>query len=92
MEIFLELAKSWGAPGVLALILWWQLEKGEKREATLGTRVQLLENKIMENYDERISAADQITTALLSSAHNAKELTDAVHKVLEALSNMRRTR
>jgi len=85
MEIFLELAKSWGAPGVLALILWWQLEKGEKREATLGIRVQLLENKLTENYDERIEAANQQTTALLSAAQSTKELIKVVEKLQEAI-------
>lgn len=96
MEIFLELAKAWGPPGLLAMVLWWQLDKAEKREAehrtfaltregTLGARIQLLENKLMENYDERIEAANQQTTALLTSAQSTKELIKVVEKLQEAI-------
>lgn len=89
MEIFTELAKAWGPPGLLALILWWQLDKAEKREATAVQRVQLLENKLIESYDERIEAANQQTTALLTSAQATKELIKVVEKLQEAIQKRR---
>lgn len=89
MEIFTELVKAWGPPGLLALILWWQLEKAEKREAAAALRIQLLENKLTENYDERIEAAGQQTTALLTSAQSTKELTRVVEKLQEAVQKRR---
>lgn len=85
MEIFTELAKAWGPPGLLALILWWQLEKAEKREGMTLQRNQLLENKLTETYDERIAAANQQTTALLTSAQATKELIKVVEKLQEAV-------
>lgn len=101
MEIFLELAKTWGPPGLLAIVLWWQLEKAEKREtaaivifaareAVKDARIQLLENKIIESYDERISAADQVTTALLTSAAKSGELALLVKQLLELTQKHRR--
>lgn len=89
MEIFIELTKAWGPPGLLAIILWWQLEKAEKREANAAARNQLLENKLTENYDERIIAADQQTTALLTSAQATKELIKVVEKLQEAVQKRR---
>lgn len=85
MEIFTELAKAWGPPGLMALILWWQLDKAEKREAAALQRCQLLDNKLTENYDERIEAANQQTTALLVSAQSTKELIKVVEKLQEAV-------
>lgn len=85
MEFFLEIVKGWGPPGVLALILWWQLEKGEKREQALAMRNQLLENKLTENYDERIEAANQQTTALLTNAQATRELSKIVEKLESAV-------
>lgn len=96
MEIFLELAKAWGPPGLLAIVLWWQLDKSEKRElstkeqwredlAVKDTRIQLLENKLTESYDERIAAAEQITTAMLKSAESSGALAESVHKLEEQI-------
>lgn len=87
--LILELMKAWGPPGLLALILWWQNLRGEKREAAQGLRIQLLENKLTENYDERIEAANQQTTALLTSAQATKELIKMVEKLQEAVQRRR---
>lgn len=87
--LFLEFAKAWGPPGFLALILWWQLARAEKREEAQGMRIQLLENKLTENYDERIEAANQQTTALLTSAQSTKELIKVVEKLQEAVQKRR---
>lgn len=89
MEIFTELAKVWGPPGLIALVLWWQLDKAEKREANGAARNQLLENKLTENYDERIEAANQQTTALMTSAQSTKELIKVVEKLEEAVKKRR---
>lgn len=89
MEIFTELAKAWGPPALLALVLWWQLDKSEKREANCLARNQLLENKLTENYDERIEAANQQTTALMTSAQSTKELIKVVEKLEEAVKRRR---
>lgn len=89
MEIFTELAKAWGPPGLIALVLWWQLDKAEKREANGAARNQLLENKLTENYDERIEAANQQTTALMTSAQSTKELIKVVEKLEEAVKKRR---
>lgn len=88
-SLFLDLVKAWGAPALLALILWWQLEKAEKREANGAARNQLLENKLTENYDERIEAANQQTTALMTSAQSTKELIKVVEKLEEAVKKRR---
>lgn len=88
-SLFLDLIKAWGAPALLALILWWQLDKAEKREALAGQRIILLENKISESYDERIEAANQQTTALLTSAQATKELIAVVEKLKEAVQKRR---
>ncbi len=85
MEIIIDLAKSWGPPGLLAVLMYWQLEKAEKREEALQQRMQLLDNKLTENYDERIEAANQQTTALLTSAQATKELIKVVEKLQEAI-------
>lgn len=85
MEIFIEVVKSWGPPGLLALIMWWQLEKAEKREETLHLRNQLLENKLLESYDERIEAASQITEAMISTSTSSKELKATVDRLMEQL-------
>lgn len=89
MEIFIEFAKSWGAPGLMALILWWQLDKSEKREGTKDIRIQLLENKLMESYDERIDSAEQVTTALMSNAASSRDQTEVMKKAIDALHKRR---
>ena len=64
MDIATELLKAWGPPGVITIILWIMLRKSEEREEKKDTRIQLLENKLTESYDERIEAAEQVSTAI----------------------------
>jgi hypothetical protein len=68
MDIAQELLKAWGPPGLIAVILWAMLFKSEKREEKKDTRIQMLENLLIESYDERISAADTISNAIHSNA------------------------
>lgn len=74
---------------LFAVLLWWQLDKAEKREANCMARNQLLENKLTENYDERIEAANQQTTALMTSSQSTKELIKVVEKLEEAVKKRR---
>lgn len=89
MEIFTDLAKTWGPPGLLALVLWWQLDKSERREATKDTRIQLLENKLIESYDERIEAASQVTEAVFSAASSSREMKEMLQKLVGSLEKRR---
>ena len=88
-NVILEFLKGWGPPGMMALVLWWELSKSEKREHAAGMRIQLLENKLTENYDERIEAATQQTTALLTSAQATRELIEVVEKLQDAVQKRR---
>ena len=78
MDILLELIKAWGPPGALAALMWVMLRKSEDREAKKDNRIQLLENKLIENYDERIEAASQIAEAL---TNNSMALTALTHEL-----------
>ena len=77
-----------GVAGVICLILLYQLHKSEKREEKKDMRIQLLENQLIESYDERISAADRIGDAIHDSANAANNAARA----LDALSMEIRTR
>ncbi len=68
MDLAQELLKAWGPPGLIAVILWVMLFKSEKREEKKDTRIQMLENLLIESYDERISAAETISHAIHSNA------------------------
>jgi hypothetical protein len=78
VEVVLELIKAWGPPGALAALMWVMLRKSEDREAKKDNRIQLLENKLIENYDERIEAASQIAEAL---TNNSVALTALTHEL-----------
>ena len=78
MEIILEVIKAWGPPGALALLMWVMLRKSEEREAKKDARIQLLENQLIESYDERISAADRMGDAIHSSANAASNAAKAL--------------
>lgn len=58
-ELAQEITKL-GIAGVICLVLLWVIYKSEKREAAKDQRIQMLENKLTESYDERIAAADSI--------------------------------
>lgn len=70
-----------GVAGIICILLLWQLYKSEKREEKKDTRIQWLENQLIESYDERIAAADRIGDAIHDSAtasNNAAKALDAL--------------
>lgn len=67
-QIVQEIVKVFGPAGLISLVLLYALRKSELREEKKDERIQLLENKLMENYDERIAAADAVSDALVESA------------------------
>lgn len=73
MDLTQELLKL-GPAGLICVILWWALYKSEQREAKKDIRIQMLENKLTESYDERILAADRIAEAI----HGTKNALDAL--------------
>lgn len=85
MELILDVIKQWGPPGIAALIMWVMLTKSEKREAAKDTRIQMLENQLIESYDERISAADRIGDAIHVSATAANNAADALKNLTHEL-------
>ncbi len=81
MELILEVVKTWGPPGIAALIMWVMLKKSEEREAKKDLRIQLLENQLIESYDERIAAADRMGDAIHLSSNaqvNAAKALDSL--------------
>jgi len=68
VDVAQELLKAWGPAGLVALILWIMLQRSEKREEKKDLRIQMLENLLTESYDERISAADSMATAIHGNA------------------------
>jgi hypothetical protein len=77
-SLFLELLKTWGPPGLLCLVLYWALTKGETREKAKDERIQLLENKLTESYDERVTIADQMAAAQVKLAAALTDLTNEI--------------
>lgn len=72
---------AWGPPGILAVLMWYFLRKSEEREKLKDTRIQMLENLLIESYDERIEAADRIGDAIHGSAvaaNNAAKALDSL--------------
>lgn len=49
-----------GTAGAICIVLLWVIFKSEQREKAKDARIQMLENKLNESYDERIAAADTI--------------------------------
>lgn len=78
MDIVLEILKQYGPPGVVALVMFMMLQKSEAREAKKDIRIQLLENQLIESYDERISAADRMGDAIHLSANAAANAAKAL--------------
>ena len=68
MDVVIELLKTFGPSGVVGIILWVMLKKSEDRESKKDTRIQLLENQLRESYDERVEAADRLSSALHGNA------------------------
>lgn len=70
-----------GIAGLICIVLWIMLVKSEKREEKKDMRIQMLENQLIESYDERIAAADRIGDAIHGSAaaaNNAAKALDAL--------------
>ncbi len=63
--------------------MWVMLKKSEEREAKKDTRIQLLENQLIESYDERISAADRIGDAIHLSANAASNAAKAIDSLTD---------
>lgn len=80
--IIVDIAKAWGPPSLIAVILWAMLTKSEKREEAKDKRIQLLENLLIESYDERIEAADRISEAIHTSASATSNLTTKIDSLL----------
>lgn len=78
MDLIQDFLKIWGPPGILAVIMWVMLRKSEDREAKKDTRIQLLENQLMESYGERIEAATQISEALHGNSIALVALTNEI--------------
>jgi hypothetical protein len=81
VDYVLEVIKSYGPPGIIAVILWVMLYKSEQREFKKDARIQLLENQLIESYDERIVAADRMSDAIHLSAN-------AVANAVKAVDNL----
>lgn len=82
MDFILEVVKQWGPPGVLALLMWVMLQKSEEREKLKDARIQLLENQLIESYDERVLAADRMSDAIHSSATAANNVSKTVESLI----------
>lgn len=70
-----------GIAGLICVVLWIMLMKSEKREEKKDVRIQMLENQLIESYDERIAAADSMSNAIHDSANasnNAARALDAL--------------
>lgn len=78
MDIATELLKAWGPAGLVAVVLWIMLKKSEEREEKKDMRIQMLENLVIESYGERIEAADNIATALISNSNALMALTNEI--------------
>lgn len=78
MELIIQTINSWGPPGALAALMWIMLGRSEGREAKKDLRIQLLENLLTESYDERIEAANQISTAMHDNSVALTALTNEI--------------
>lgn len=78
MDLVTDLVRTWGPSGISTLIMWAMLKKSEEREAKKDTRIQLLENKVLESYDERILATNQISEAMHTNAVALTALTNEI--------------
>ena len=67
-----------GIAGLICVVLWIMLMKSEKREEKKDARIQMLENQLIESYDERIAAADRIGDAIHDSANAANNAAKAL--------------
>lgn len=88
VDLLLDVVKGWGPPGALAILMWIMLRKSEEREAKKDMRIQMLENQLIESYDERITASDRMGDAIHLSANAAVNAAKALDGLaLEVRSN-----
>lgn len=78
MENVLQELLKLGPAGLVCVVLWVALYKSEQREAKKDDRIQLLENQLIESYDERIEAAGQIAEALTGTRGALEALTNEI--------------
>lgn len=81
MDPVISLFNQWGPPGVIAIITWIMLKKSEDREAKKDTRIQMLENLLVESYGERIQAADQVADAIHANSTALVALTNEIRSL-----------
>lgn len=74
-----------GIAGLICVVLWVMLVKSEKREEKKDVRIQMLENQLIESYDERILAADRIGDAIHGSATAANNAAKALEELTHEL-------
>lgn len=67
-----------GVAGIISVVLIWVILKSERREEKKDARIQMLENQLIESYDERIAAADRISDAIHGSANASNNATEAI--------------
>lgn len=89
MDILQEFLKAWGPPGLFAVMLLVFLSRSEKREEKKDTRIQMLENLLIESYDERIQAADRIGDAIHGSAIAANNAAHALESLAAEVRSKR---
>jgi len=72
------LIKSLGPSAIVAIVLWVMLQRAEKREDKKDAKIQYLEDRLIENYSERIAYADVVAEAL---RENARSLDGLVREI-----------
>lgn len=78
MDLVVEIVKGWGPASATVLMAIYFLKKSESREEKKDLRIQLLENLLIESYDEKISAANQVSEAMHSNAVALTALTNEI--------------
>jgi len=78
-----EIFKAWGPPALIAVVFWFFLVKTEKREEAKDKRIQMLENLLIESYDERIEAAERVTAAISANTAAMAALTNKMDGIIE---------
>lgn len=78
-----------GIAGLICVVLWVMLMKSEKREEKKDMRIQMLENQLIESYDERIAAADRIAGAIHDSANASINAASALQVLTSELKELK---
>lgn len=78
MDLVIEIVKGWGPAAATVLMSIYFLKQSEDREAKKDMRIQMLENIVIESYDERIEAANNISEAMHSNSTALIALTNEI--------------